>query len=179
MTDVDLRLARLEAAESVRSAFARYTYLMDGGFVDELLDVFATDAEFLAENEPPGTGGTVFRHGRRDIDGHYRSLPFGWFRHHTTNVSVDVAADALTAELSSYFLTAFPGGVQGGTYEGFFRRGADGVWRIARWQITSGWGWGGKAGFHYFEQLADRTRGGGKPVVWTDGGHLPQGRPRV
>src|SRR5262249_26523262 len=50
MTNLEKRVARVEAAEEVRSAFARYIYLMDGGFVDELMDVFMTDAEFLAEN---------------------------------------------------------------------------------------------------------------------------------
>ncbi|MFE3188534.1 nuclear transport factor 2 family protein [Nocardia sp. NPDC059240] len=166
MTDLGARLARLEALEAVRGALARYVQLMDGGFVDELLDVFMADADMLAENEPPGSGGSVSYHGRAEIDGHYRALPFGWFRHHTTNTTIDVSAAADHAELSSYFLTAFPCGVQGGLYEGTFRLDVDGVWRIQRWQITSSWGWGGEAGFHYFESLADRTLRGGKPVVW-------------
>jgi hypothetical protein len=166
MTSIEARLARLEAAEALRSALARYTYLMDGGFVDELLDVFMADAEFVAENEPPGAGGTVVRRGRDDIDGHYRALPFGWFRHHTTNVSVDVSADATQAELSSYFMTAFPGGVQGGLYEGTFQQDTDGTWRIQRWHITCSWGWGGEPAFRYFEKSADRTVRGGKPVIW-------------
>jgi hypothetical protein len=167
MTNVEARLTRLEAAEAVRSALARYVYLMDGGFVDELLDVFTDDAEFVAANEPPGTGGTVVHRGRDDIGGHYRALPFGWFRHHTTNTSIDVSADATEAQVSSYFLTSFPGGVQGGLYEGTFQHDTDGTWRIRNWNITSSWGWGGEPGFHYFEQAADRTVRGGKPVVWS------------
>lgn len=134
--------------------------------MDELLQVFA-DADFLAENEPPGSGGTVSHHGRDQIASHYRSLPFGWFRHHTTNTSIDVSQDAQRAELSSYFMTAFPGGVQGGLYEGSFRHETDGIWRIARWQITSAWGWGGEPGFHYFESLGQRTQRAGRPVTWT------------
>jgi hypothetical protein len=167
MTSIKTRLARLEAAEAVRSALARYTYLMDGGFVDELLDVFSADAEFVAENEPPGTGGTAMHRGRDDIGGHYRALPFGWFRHHTTNTSIDVSADATEAHVSSYFLTSFPGGVQGGLYEGTFQHDTDGTWRIRNWHITSSWGWGGEPRFQYFEQTADRTVRGGKPVVWS------------
>ncbi|MFE6923013.1 nuclear transport factor 2 family protein [Nocardia sp. NPDC057663] len=168
-TDLEVRVARLEAVEAVRGTFARYTQLMDGGFVDELLDVFATDADFLAENEPPGSGGSVDYRGRSEIAGHYRALPYGWFRHHTTNTTVDVSANAQQAELSSYFLTTFPGGVQGGLYEGSFALDVDGVWRIRRWQITSSWGWGtGDIGFQYFEPLAARTLRGGRPVVWNE-----------
>ena len=167
MMNLETRVARIEAAEEVRSAFARYIYFMDGGFVDELMDVFMTDAEFLAENEPPSTGGTVTHRGRADIEGHYRALPFGWFRHHAANITVDVSADAQQADLSSYFLTAFPGGVQGGLHEGTFCKDVDGIWRIQRWQITSSWGWGGEPAFQCFEKSTEWTQRGGRPVTWT------------
>lgn len=165
--DLERRLERLEAVESVRAAFTGYAQFMDAGLVEELLHLFDPEAEFVAMNEPPGTGGEVRLRGRADIEKHYRALPFGWFRHHTTNTSIDVSDDARHAELSSYFLTSFPGGVQGGLYEMQFQVDSSGAWRIRSVHIASSWGWGATGtGFHYFDQLGDNTLRGGRPVMW-------------
>ncbi|MDR5654789.1 hypothetical protein [Ruixingdingia sedimenti] len=57
MTGLDARIARLEAAEAVRSVFAQYTQLMDAGHIDELMQVFGPGAELVAMNEPSTVGG--------------------------------------------------------------------------------------------------------------------------
>ncbi|MGW0035187.1 nuclear transport factor 2 family protein [Gordonia sp. NPDC003376] len=179
-SDPEPRLRRLEAAEEIRCAITRYTQLMDAGLIDDLMELFMDDARFLSTNEPPGTGGSKSLQGRDEIETHYRGLPFGWFRHHIANTAVDVSPSADHAELSSYFITAFPGGVQGGLYEVGFRLDTAYTWRIQRLQITSSWGWGTKeTGFHYFEQLGDRTFRGGHPVVWNETVHDPRDGHRV
>ena len=58
-------------------------------------------------------------------------------------MSVAVADDASSAELSAYFMTSSESGgyVQGGQYQG--EAVPDGeVWRFRRYKILSGWGWG-------------------------------------
>lgn len=167
MEDLALRISRLEAIEAVRGAFAKYVLFMDGGRVDDLLEVFAEDGELIAENEPAGSGLTVHRKGRSDVEKHYRQLPYGTFRHHTTNTTVDVSADATQAELSSYFLTAKPNGIKGGLYEILFIRDHDGSWHIQRLHIASSWAWQASAVENaFYDALADHTLRGGAPAVW-------------
>ncbi|MEW1737903.1 hypothetical protein AB0346_18290 [Nocardia beijingensis] len=74
--DLERRLERLEAVESVRAAFTGYVQFMDPGLVEELLDLFDPEAEFVSMNEPPGTG-TKFTRGRAETEKYYRALPFG------------------------------------------------------------------------------------------------------
>lgn len=167
MTGLDARIARLEAAEAVRSVFAQYTQLMDAGHIDELMQVFGPGAELVAMNEPSTGGGTVRRTGHAEIEAHYRALRIGTFRHHATGVSVDVSPDAKVAEISSLFITSYRHALKGGLYE--VRLGADaaGAWKIARLHITSSWGWHvADARIDYFGSFAPMTLRGGRPVVW-------------
>ncbi|MCZ7527764.1 MAG: nuclear transport factor 2 family protein [Acidimicrobiia bacterium] len=134
------RVARLEAREEVLDCFREYLYALDGGRVDDLLDVFTEDVTFEAVNFPPGSGETVARAGREALAGLYGRYPASIRRHHAANTSVEVGEGGDTAELSSYYLTTGAYELAGGLYEGTFRRDG-GRWRIARWRVTSQWGW--------------------------------------
>ena len=166
---LEARIARLEATEAVRRTFNRYLWFLDGGKVDDLLAVFAVDATMEAMNYPPGTGGTLRFDGRDAIAEIYRPLRAGAFRHNSTNTSIAVADDALTASLTSYFLTASPNGIQGGVYEGTLRAvSADpaGIWEIVSWRVSSQWGWnvaGDPA--TYTNPLHAFTLGDGRPAA--------------
>ena len=165
---LEARIARLEATEAVRRTFNRYLYFLDGGKVDDLLQVFATEATMEAMNYPPGTGGTLTFSGRDHIAEIYRPLKAGAFRHNSTNTSIAVADDGRSATLTSYFLTASPNGIQGGVYEGTLRATTDdpaGVWEIVAWRVSSQWGWnvaGDPA--TYANPLHAFTLGDGRPA---------------
>ncbi len=165
------RVQRLEAAEAVRSTFAEYTHHLDGGQVDDLLDLFTEDVRFLAVDYPPGTGGTLEKRGRQGVAEVYGGLRFGSFRHHTSNTSISVADDASSAELSSYFATASPFAWGGGLYQGTLVRDPD-RWRIREWQVTSTWGWRVRTDDRpYLDQplagVAPHALRGGRPVRWS------------
>ncbi len=163
---LESRIARLEAAEAVRSAFAEYTHYVDGREFDLLADLFTDDAVFDAANFPGGSGTLVRRTGRKDIVAVAKFLP-QQIRHHSTNASIDVAADARGAELSAYYLHVHPGGISGGLYEGHFRLEEDGRWRIDRWQVTAGWGLPASApDCAYSQALSVQTLRAGRPVSW-------------
>lgn len=166
MTGIEARVARLEAAEAIRGAFAQYTHFMDGGFVDKIIDLFSEDAGFVAKSEPPGTGGTVELNGRSNIGSHYRSLNYGRFRHHTTNTSIDISADAQVGELSSLFITTYRRAIKGGLYELRYGRNVHGQWKIANMHIVSSWGWNVDEDGSYFEPFSKHTLRDGHPVVW-------------
>ena len=165
---LEARIARLEATEAVRRTFNRYLYFLDGGKVDDLLEVFALDATMEAMNYPPGTGGTLRFEGRERIGELYRPLKAGSFRHNSTNTSIAVADDARSATLTSYFLTAAPNAIQGGVYEGTMRAVGDdpaGTWEIVTWRVASQWGWnvaGDPA--TYANPLHAFTQGDGRPA---------------
>lgn len=168
---VERRVARLEAAEHVRSGLARYSHFVDARLFDELQHVFLDDAEFVAVNFPPGNPTPVRRVGWIEIEPVCRNLPSTEIRHHMTNVSVDVSSDAKHARSSAYYLHTKAGGITGGYYEGEWRPDNTGTWRIATWHVTAGWGSAfGGSGYDYAQSLRDGTRRGGHPVVW-DGMH--------
>ena len=146
----EARLARLEAKEATLAAFNNYLYLMDVGYIGELVHrVFTADCVLEVVNFPPGTMKDLIFHGHAELEPFYAAQegkgPGPRIRggHHTSNVSVAVADDASSAELSAYFMTSSEAGgyVQGGQYQG--EAVPDGeVWRFRRYKILSGWGWG-------------------------------------
>lgn len=146
----EARLARLEAKESVLATFNNYLYLMDVGYIGELVErVFTADTVLEVINFPPGTMKDLVFHGYSELKPFYAAQegkgPGPRIRggHHTSNVSVRVAEDAMSAELSAYFMTSSEAGgyVQGGQYQGEAVPDGD-VWRFSRYRILSGWGWG-------------------------------------
>jgi hypothetical protein len=173
-TDLAARLARLEAKEAVLAAFNRYLYSLDVGYPAELVgDVFTTDAVLEVINFPPGTMEDLTLRGHAEIqplyDDHTREAPSIQGGHHATNIAVDVAPDASSAQLSAYFLTSTgtAGYVQGGQYQGEAVPDGD-QWRFRRFRILSGWGW--RVAHDALQPVtaslpADRAWRGGRPAV--------------
>lgn len=139
------RIARLEAKEAVLSTLNQYLYSLDTGFGDDILDCYADDAILDVPNFPGAGGDDLHFEGRKQIAPLY--APYGDREpsinggHHTANIAINVAKDLKTAEVSAYFMTSTPNGVQGGRYEGVMINDSDGKWRWQRLVITSAWGW--------------------------------------
>lgn len=159
---------RLEAAEQLRSALARYCHAVDLRAVEALTALFAEDAEFRAVNFPHGGGRVLVRQGRAAIIGVCLALDAVELRHHMANVSIDVAPDAASARTSAYFLHTHPQRMSGGLYEGDWSRSAQGAWQIRQWQVTLGWE---KTfpdpGYTFSDSLSAHARGAGMPVAWS------------
>jgi len=174
LADLEARLARLEAKEAVMQAFNRYLYHLDVGYPAELVaEVFTTDAVLEVINFPPGTMRDLTLTGHAEIrplyDDHTREAPAIQGGHHATNIAIDVAADASSAQLSAYFLTSTgnAGYVQGGQYQGEAVPDG-GQWRFRRFRILSGWGW--RVATDALRPVtatlpADRAWRGGRPAV--------------
>ena len=141
------RLARLDAKEDVLRTFHQYLYCLDVGYPEELVRlVFTTDAVLEVVNFPPGTMQDHVLTGHAGIlplyVDHTRTAPAIQGGHHASNIAVDVAADASSAQLSAYFMTSggAAGSLQGGQYQGEAVPDGD-AWRFRRFRILSGWGW--------------------------------------
>lgn len=145
LAELRARVARLEAKEGVLSALNRYLYSLDTGFGDDIIDSYTDDAVLDVPNFPDAGGKDLHFEGRDEIAPLYAPYsarePGIGGGHHTANIAVNVGFDLQHAEVSAYFMTSTPGGVQGGRYEGVMRREVDGRWRWASLSITSAWGW--------------------------------------
>lgn len=145
LEELRARVARLEAKESVLSAFNRYLYSLDTGFGEDIIDCYTDDAVLDVPNFPDAGGKDLHFEGRGEIAPLYAPYAERGIRirggHHAANIAVNVAHDLKRAEVSSYFMTGTAKGVQGGRYEGVMRHEADGVWRWESLSITSSWGW--------------------------------------
>ena len=169
LVDLRRRVARLEAKEAVLATFNSYTYLMDVGHPELVEQVFAGDAELQLVNFPPGsqtdstlTGEQI----RRLYDDHAPEAQWVKGGHHTTNIGVQVADDLSSAELSAYFMTSTPKGVQGGQYRVRLVPTDGGRWLVSAMQIASGWGWTADTtrATEYVE--AARVWDEGRPARW-------------
>ncbi len=145
LEDLRARLARLEAKEAVLSAFNRYLYCLDTGFGEDIIDCYTEDAVLDVPNFPGADGADLHFEGRAEIAPLYAPYAAAEPRigggHHSANIAVNVAFNCKRAEVSSYFMTSTPNGVQGGRYEGVMHHEADGKWRWKMLSITSAWGW--------------------------------------
>ena len=169
LIDLRRRVARLEAKEAVLGTFNSYTYLMDVGHPDLVEQVFAPDAELHLVNFPPGTQTDSTLTGdeiRRLYEDHAPEAQWIQGGHHTTNVGVQVADDLASAELSAYFLTSTPRGVQGGMYRVRLVPSDGGRWLIREMQIASGWGWKADTTATTDHVEAGRVWDEGRPVRW-------------
>ena len=169
LVDLRRRVARLEAKEAVLGTFNAYTYLMDVGHPELVDEVFAPDAVLELVNFPPGTQTDSTLTGeeiRRLYDDHAPDAAWIKGGHHTTNVGVRVSDDLTSADLSAYFLTSTPKGVQGGQYRVRFAPAGDGRWLVEHMQIASGWGWTAETTSTTRYVEAARVRDEGRPVRW-------------
>jgi hypothetical protein len=92
--DIELRIARLEAAEAIRNLKARYCELCDSGYrADELATLFTDDATW------DGGSSLGVHEGRAAIRQFFNTMPsiVSFAIHHVTNPRIEVAADANTA----------------------------------------------------------------------------------
>jgi ketosteroid isomerase-like protein len=140
MSDLEARVVRLEAIEAVRRVFHRYLHAVDLGAAEELIALFSEDCRCELRNFPPGSGKDIDLVGHDQLRSIYGSLRPASYRHHCANASIVVSGDALSAEISSYFLTTVDNGIQGGLYEGRMQLTGEG-WLIAWWRVSSQWGW--------------------------------------
>jgi hypothetical protein len=147
---LDLRVARLEAAEAIRNLKARYCELCDAGYrAEELAELFVEDATW--------DGGTALgRHeGRAAIRRFFEGMPsmISFAIHHVTNPRIDVAADAASATARWLLLQAATDATGdqamwfAAAYEDEYVR-VDGNWRFTRVALSTrflapyerGWG---------------------------------------
>ena len=165
MEELRRRLDRLEAREACVSTFNEYLHYLDADYVDDLIQVFAPDAELTVIDFPPGSGENLHFRGRAEIRPLYAAHDSGIGRHHSANVTVNPAADAQSAELSAYFITSGPFNFGGGLYQIEMQPGAD-RWHFQRMSIISTWGWTvpTDAKPYLAKLLGDGAARGGRPV---------------
>jgi hypothetical protein len=170
LTDLRARVARLEAAEEVRSVLHRYACLVDIGLLDELVtEVLAPDVALHLINFPPGDQGDVELSGADEVRALYGQwtpeTPMLTGGHHLTNLNVTVSEDAGTAEASAYHLFTGLPLAQGGLYQARLAL-LDGRWKIVEMNIVSTWGWVPTAAEPVTEALApSRAWRDGRPVL--------------
>jgi len=167
LEELRARIARLEAKEACISMFNEYLYYLDGEFTEDLLGLFAPDAQLEVMNYPPGSGENLYLHGHEAIRPLYEEHHGILTRHHSANMTVNVQPDCTTAELSAYFITAINYGITGGLYEARLDR-VDRKWLFAWLRISSNWGWVLPQGFPPFlsDSLAAGSLRRGRPVMY-------------
>lgn len=134
------RMARIEARDACLSAFHEYLHYLDGGFLEDLLQVYAPDAELKVIDFPPGSGEDLIFKGRDEIRTLFAAHSAGIGRHHSANTTVNVAPDLQSAELSAYFITSSAYAFGGGVYQATLCPGEE-RWQLKTMRIVSTWGW--------------------------------------
>jgi ketosteroid isomerase-like protein len=136
---VELRLARLEAAEQIRNLKGRYCDLCDTGYAaEELAALFTEDAVWDG-------GPELGRHaGRAAIRAFFERMPamLSFAIHHATNPQITVSADTTSATGRWCLLQVATSAADGqafwfaATYDDTYVRVDDG-WLFASVQVTS------------------------------------------
>ena len=67
LADLRTRVERFEAIEICRGRFNEYLYYLDGGHLEDLIDLFSADIRLELMNFPPGTGNDLHYTGREEI----------------------------------------------------------------------------------------------------------------
>ena len=141
-SDLEKRVARLEATEAVRYAFNRYFHAIDNNNIDLLInEVFTKNVVLEVANYPPGSGQNLLLDTKEKIRAVYGPIKADGHRHNATNVSVVVNKSATKAQVTAYFVTTMAWGNQGGVYEATFVPDDDGTWKAKHWLVSSQWGW--------------------------------------
>ncbi len=134
------RVERVEAIEACRDRFNAYLYYVDGGHLEDLLQLFAGDARLELQNFPPGSGGSLAFTGPDEIRGLYAAFVGEGARHHSANVSASPSESLDTVEMTAYFHTILEYALTGGVYE-LQLQPRSGTWQITRMRISSTFGW--------------------------------------
>jgi hypothetical protein len=138
MTDLETRIAMLEAKEAIRDLKARYGRVCDDGFdPGRMAELFTEDA--VLDAGPRGPGDLV---GREAISSYYGKVPeyLTWCHHYMTNGSIEVADDLEHATGTWYFYEPCTmrdrAVIVMGSYVDHYRKEDDG-WKFERVQIVS------------------------------------------
>jgi hypothetical protein len=140
IADLRRRLERIEAIEACRGRFNAYLYYLDAGHLEDLIGLFADEAQLELRNFPPGTGGNLVYAGPDEIRGLYAAFVGEGARHHSANVSVVPSETLDQVEMTAYFHTSLEYALTGGIYELRLDRQLT-SWQISRMRISSTWGW--------------------------------------
>ena len=99
-----MEIWELAAREAIRETVARYAHLVDGGRIDELLELFAEDGTLEAGDRPPATGRAAMRAFFLETGARLAAASGrGFIRHHVSNLVIDLTGSA-SAEARSYFV---------------------------------------------------------------------------
>ncbi|MFP5071916.1 nuclear transport factor 2 family protein [Pseudonocardia nantongensis] len=141
MSDLEQRIARLEALEAIRDLDARYCRALDDGDWDTLVSLFTEDGEFVGLSRASGPAGLrSFFSGLADA-----GLTAFW--HHVTNLEITLDGPDSARARSFLWQPCVQDGVPhiaAGRYTDALRR-VDGHWRYVTKQVS----------FDYFVPLAD------------------------
>lgn len=136
MSNIEQRLARLEAAEDIRRLKAKYAKICDNGYdPDQLVALFVDDSVW--------DGGEHFGYhaGKETIREFFSVVPeqISWALHMNICPDIEVSADAQTAEGTWYLFEPFTFKGEAtwltGVYNETYRNTADG-WRFETVQIV-------------------------------------------
>lgn len=165
---LEARITRLECKEACLSSFHEYLHYLDAGLNEDLMQVFAPDAVLDVINFPPGSGKDLHFSGVDEIRSLYEAHSPGMGRHHSANVTVNVAVDSQCAELSAYFITSGAFGLGGGLYQARLQPGML-RWQFSEMRIVSTWGWvmPTEAEPYLAEQLGSGAWREGRPVRYS------------
>lgn len=141
MSDLEQRVARLEAYEAIRALDARYCRVLDDGDWDSLVSLFTGDGEFVGLSRARGPAALrTFFAGLADA-----GLTAFW--HHVTNLEITLDGPDAARARSFLWQPCVQDGVPhiaAGRYLDTLRR-VDGTWRYATKQVA----------FDYFVPLTD------------------------
>lgn len=141
MSEMEQRIARLEALEAIRDLDARYCRALDDGDWDTLVSLFTDDGEFVGLSRARGPAALrTFFAGLADA-----GLTAFW--HHVTNLEITLDGPDAARARSFLWQPCVQDGVPhiaAGRYLDTLRR-VDGTWRYTTKQVT----------FDYFVPLTD------------------------
>lgn len=141
MSDLEQRIARLEALEAIRDLDARYCRALDDGDWDTLVSLFTGDGEFV---------GLSTARGHAELRTFFAGLAAAGltaFWHHVTNLEITLDGPDTARARSFLWQPCVQDGVPhiaAGRYIDALQR-VDGAWRYTTKQVT----------FDYFVPLAD------------------------
>lgn len=124
-------LSELAAREEIRELVASYTHLGDSGRLDELVELFEPDATLDAFDRTYVGAEQILGFFSGIVSDRADAPRRTFVRHHISNVTIDVDADAGVASGASYWVVYSDDGFESsGRYRDRYRRSPDGRWRF-------------------------------------------------